>query len=89
MLNWYYFKDLVVESIDKGTTSIEEIQKSVVKFPFEMLEKVDISSRVTDVKERQEETTSKIYDMIRTVNQQFGEIVGSFLKKEDANSVLW
>jgi len=75
MLNWYYFKDLVVESVDKGFVSMEEVHSTIANLPFEMLEKVEpLAEATNNIQEIQEKTTHKVYDMIRSVNQQIGEI---------------
>jgi len=83
MLNWYYFKDAVVESIDKGVSSMEEVHSTIANLPFEILEKVEpVAETSNGIKEFQERTAGKVYDMIRSVNQQVNEIAETFLPKK-------
>ena len=77
-------KDLVKEAIDKGATSTEEIHKSISNLPFEILTKIaPFSDAIENMKEIQRNTIGKVYDMIRTVNEQVGEIADNILKKKE------
>jgi len=77
-------KDLVKEAIDKGATSTEEIHKSISNLPFEILTKVaPFSDTIENMKKVQTNTLGKMYDMIRTVNEQVGEYADSLLKEKE------
>ncbi len=79
-------KDLVIEAIEKGATSTEEVQKSITNLPFEILIKIaPFSDTIKGIKEIQERSIGKVYDMIRTINEQVDEIADNMLERLEEN----
>jgi len=75
-------KDLVKESIDKGSTTAEDVTKSIAGLPFETLAKIGpLADSINGLKELQDESIGKVYDMIRSVNQQVNELADNMLEK--------
>jgi len=77
-------KDLVVEAIDKGSNTAEDFTKSIAGLPFETLAKIGpFADSINGLKGLQEQSTDKVYDMIRNMNQQVGDYAENFLEKSE------
>ena len=75
---------LVQEAIENGATTVEEVHRSVANMPLEALKNIEqISPTVQKVQDFQDTTIGNIYDTIRLVNAQVGEIAKSALEKMD------
>lgn len=71
-------KDLVQQAIDKGATSVEQIHKTIAALPLAVLEKqglLDLDSDKRD--ELWDKSFGQVYDAIRRVNQEVGELATS------------
>jgi len=80
-------KDLIQETIDKGATSIEQIQLEIAKKPIEILEKIEQLKPVAgQIKGIHQASIGTVYEKIRTINKQVGEMAGELLKKVDKKS---
>ena len=74
--------DLVQAAIDKGATSVEEVQKAVANQPLNILEKIaPLKTPVKGIKEIQNQTIGGVYDIIRTINQEVNVIAKDLLAK--------
>jgi predicted RNA-binding protein Jag len=75
-------KDMVQEAIDKGATTVEDVHRTIAEVPIEQLE----SSGLLDADEAQEKkelhhrTVGTIYDAIRRVNSQVGEMASELFE---------
>lgn len=73
---------LVQEAIENGATTVEEVHRSVASMPLEALKNIEqISPTVQKVQEIQDRTIGNVYDTIRMVNMQVGDIAKSMLEK--------
>lgn len=78
-------KDLIQEAVDSGATSVEQIHQYVADLPFEALQR---SGLLTDdklqLRERKRQTIGFVYDAIRRINRQVGELISEqFAHLED------
>ena len=71
---------LVQEAIDRGATTVEEIHKSIADLPLKMLaESKLLREPAREVRRVQDHTIGAIYDLIREVNQQVGDLASGLL----------
>lgn len=69
-------KDLVQQAVDRGATSVEAVHQHIAALPFEMLEKSGLlDDDKLKLKEKQQRTIGAVYDAIRRVNQQIGQLL--------------
>lgn len=69
-------KDLVQQAVDRGATSVEAIHQHIAALPFEMLDKSGLlDDGKLKLKEKQQRTIGAVYDAIRRVNQQIGQLI--------------
>ncbi|WP_206370949.1 hypothetical protein [Solimonas marina] len=83
------FKDIVQQAIDRGTTSVEAIHQHIAGLPFDMLEKSGLlDDDKLRLKAKQQRTIGAIYETIRRVNQQVGELISDqFELLEDSEHI--
>jgi len=69
-------KDMVQEAVDKGATTVEEVHRTIAEVPIEQLERAGLldSDEALEKKELHHKTVGTIYDAIRSVNRQVGEM---------------
>lgn len=73
-------KDLVQTAIDKGATSVEDVHKAIANMPLNVLEKIGpLETPAKEFKRIHENSVGAVYDIIRKVNNQVGEIAGSLI----------
>lgn len=82
-------KDLVQEAVDRGATSVEQIHQSIADLPFEMLERLDLlEPEAVEIREQKTRTIGVVYDAIRRVNREVGELISDqFENLEDGSNV--
>lgn len=69
-------KDLVQQAIDRGATSVEAVHQQIAALPFEMLEKSGLlDDQKLRLREKQQRTIGTVYDAIRRINRQVGELI--------------
>lgn len=69
-------KDLVQQAVDRGASSVEAIHQHIAALPFEMLEKTGLlDDDKLRLKEKQQRTIGAVYEAIRRVNRQVGELI--------------
>lgn len=74
-------KDLIQEAVDKGATSVEQIHQHIAALPLEALEKRGLlAEQVNNVKEIQANTIGSIYDAIRRINKEVGDLASSLIE---------
>ena len=72
----------VEESIQTGVSSLESFHKQLAESIFAELQKIEpIASPVAEFKEMHDKLISSCYDLLRSVNQQGGEIARSVIDK--------
>ncbi|MFA6035199.1 MAG: hypothetical protein WC889_20045 [Myxococcota bacterium] len=74
-------KDLVQDAIDKGATSVEQVQLEIARKPLEIIEQIEpLKPLATSIREIHKASIGSVYDTIRTINKQVGEMAGEYLK---------
>ena len=69
-------KDLVQQAVDRGANSVEAIHQHIAGLPFDMLEKSGLlDDDKLKLKEKQQRTIGTVYEAIRRVNKQIGELI--------------
>jgi hypothetical protein len=77
-------KDAVQQIVDKGVTSVEEIHKSIARIPFQHLEAAageQVKPYTEPVTKVQDTIVGSVYEVIRKVNRQVGELADEVLHK--------
>ncbi|MGK5093592.1 hypothetical protein WDW89_16480 [Deltaproteobacteria bacterium TL4] len=78
-------KDVIQSSIDLGLTAAEDIHKTLAGAPFKMLEQIEsLEDMASEAQELQGSLIGSVYEIIRNVNQTFGNFVSEFLAEIDA-----
>lgn len=79
-------KDVVVDSIDKGTSSIEDLTKSIASLPYDALAKIGpFADTANGLKEVQENSIGKVCAMTRSMNQQISGYADNLIEKLKIN----
>lgn len=69
-------KDLIQEAVDKGATSVEQVHQYIADLPFEALERIGVlADDKLQLRDKQRRTIGMVYDAIRRINRQVGELV--------------
>ena len=73
---------LVQEAIENGATSVEDVHRSIASKPLDILSNIaPLEDAMDRVRQIQDETIGNVYETIRTVNAQVGEIAKDLLDK--------
>ena len=82
-------KDLVQQAVDRGATSVEAVHQQIAALPFEMLEKSGLlDDDRLKLREKQQRTIGAVYDAIRRINRQIGELISDqFELLEDSEHI--
>ena len=63
--------EAIQDAIDKGTTRVENIHKSIADLPFRMLEERKLlRAPAREVRRVQDRAIRAVYDLVRTINHQ-------------------
>ena len=75
-------KDMVQEAIDKGATTVEDVHRTIAEVPIEQLERSGLldADEAQEKKELHHRTVGTIYDAIRRVNSQVGEMASELFE---------
>lgn len=80
MKTLYKLQQFVQESIDKSTSSIEEIHKRVASMPLDFLARIELLKNAAEgSKEVLNRSTGNVYETIRLVNRKVGEVTARLL----------
>jgi len=75
---------LVQEAIENGATTVEDVHRNIASKPLEMLRNVGaLEGAVDKIQQIQDETIGNVYETIRMVNAQVGDIAKDMLDKVD------
>ena len=67
--------DVIQHAIDKGTTRVEKIHKSIADLPLKLLEERNLlRGPAREVRRVQDHAIKAVYDLVRTINQQVGSL---------------
>ncbi|MGH8445049.1 MAG: hypothetical protein ACREVL_07265 [Solimonas sp.] len=82
-------KDFVQQAVDRGATSVEAIHQHIAALPFDMLDKSGLlDDGKLRLKDKQQRTIGAVYDAIRRVNQQVGQLISDqFELAEDSRHI--
>jgi hypothetical protein len=73
---------VIQEAIDRGATTVEEIHKSVADLPLKVLEERPLlKGPAREVRRVQDRTIGAVYDLVREINQQVGNLASDLLAK--------
>jgi histone H3/H4 len=73
---------VIQEAIDRGATTVEEIHKSVADLPLKVLEERELLRRpAKEVRRVQDRSIGAVYDLIREINAQVGNVASDLLAK--------
>ena len=72
-------KDLIQEAVDKGATTVEQIHKVIAGMPLDALAKRGLlqTEEADEIKQANEATIGVVYDAIRRINREIGELASS------------
>ncbi|MBV1921746.1 MAG: hypothetical protein KUG73_13795 [Pseudomonadales bacterium] len=75
-------KDMVQEAIDKGATTVEDVHRTIAEVPIEQLERTGLldADEAQEKKELHHRTVGTIYDAIRRINSQVGEMASELFE---------
>lgn len=80
-------KDLIQESIEKGATSVEQIHQAIAAMPLEALEKRGLlEDKAANVRDAQAATIGSVYDAIRRVNKEVGDLASGLIESLEDHS---
>ena len=69
-------KDMIQQAVDRGATSVEQIHQYIADLPFEALERAGLlDGDKLKVREKKSRTIGMVYDAIRGINKQIGELI--------------
>lgn len=72
------------EAIENGATSVEDVHRSIAEKPLDYLRRIrPIEGQVDRLRQIQDETIGNVYETIRTINAQVGEIAKELLEKAE------
>jgi polyhydroxyalkanoate synthesis regulator phasin len=72
-------KDLIQEAVDKGATTVEQIHKVIADMPLDALARRGLlrAKEADELKQANEATIGVVYDAIRRINREVGELASS------------
>lgn len=82
-------KDMIQEAVDRGARSVEQVHQYIADLPFETLERSGLlKDDKLQLRARQRQTIGSVYDAIRRINQQIGDLISDQLENlEDGEHV--
>ena len=72
---------LVEEIIDKGATTAEEINRSILDLPVTVLESLGLEETADDVKKVQDSSIGAIYKLIHDINHKVADLASDLLEQ--------
>lgn len=75
-------KDMVQEAVDKGATTVEEVHRTIAEIPIEQMERNGLldADSAQEKKDLHHKTVGTVYDAIRTINRQVGEMASELFE---------
>ena len=78
---------LVQEAIENGATTVEDVHRSIAAKPLEALRNIGaLESTADKIQQFQDETIGNVYETIRMVNAQVGDIAKDMLDKVEGGT---
>ena len=73
---------VIQQAIDRGATTVEEIHKAVADLPLKILEERPLlRGPAKEVRRVQDRSIGALYDLIREINAQVGNLTSDLLAK--------
>jgi len=83
----YEKQQLAEQVVDKGTSVVETVHKTISGITFGLLEKTPVPRSTSKViKDIHDKTSDGVYSKIRTINKQIGEVTKDILGSEESDS---
>jgi len=72
-------KDLIQEAVDRGATGVQQIHEVIAAMPLDALAKRGLlrADNADELKQANEATIGVVYDAIRRINREIGELASS------------
>ncbi len=75
----------VEETVDRGTTTAEEIHRAIAGLPLETLERLGVQDQVLGEARRiHDQTLGVVYDLVRDVNHKLARFATELVDQRDA-----
>ena len=77
----------IEEAVDRTATSIEEIHKSILEIPLDLMRDSGVFERTADdVRDLQERSITAVYDVVRDANRRVMGLASDLLRPRAADS---
>lgn len=81
-------KDIAQQAVERGATSVEQIHQYVAGLPFEALDKAGLlDERARGLREKQSRTVGAVYDAIRRINAEIGQLISDQIENLEDGEV--
>jgi hypothetical protein len=75
--------ELIEEAVDKGTTTVEEIHKSIAALPLKLMEESELLRKPAhEVRRLQDRAIGAIYEVVRDANRRIAKLVSDLLDRQ-------
>jgi hypothetical protein len=75
---------LIEEAVENGTTTVEDIHRSIANLPFAVLECLDLFEKTAmEARTIHDTSVGAIYDLIRDINSRMAEFAGELLEQRE------
>jgi len=75
--------ELIEEAVDKGTTTVEEIHKSIAALPLTLMEESELLRKpAREVRRLQDRAIGVIYEVVRDANRRVAKLVSDLLNRQ-------
>ena len=72
--------ELIEETVDEATTTVEEIHKSIAALPLKLMEESELLRKpAREVRRLQDRTIGAIYEVVRDANRRVAKLVSGLL----------
>jgi hypothetical protein len=79
--------EMIEEAVDKGTTAVEEIHKSIADLPLKLLEESELVRKpAREVRRLQDRAIGAIYDVVRDTNRRVAKLVSELVDRQTTRS---
>jgi len=73
--------DWVEDSVDKGTTTVEEIHRAIADLPLTVMERNGVlAETAADVRKIQDSSIGAVYDLVRDINHKVVRLASDLLE---------
>jgi len=76
---------LVEDVIDKGASTVEEINRAILELPVTALENLGLEDAAVDVKRVQDGSIGAIYKLVHDINHKVADLATDLLEQRREN----